>query len=443
MADNNAIQVTSIDDYTKEQLYDLAFFERVTHHYNWNWLRGRIVDCEQYGVTDFVFVHFDIKDFKVVNEIYGHSVGDNLLAKVCKVMRECDWVYCSCRCDNDNFAMMIHRMPDDKVYEKLMEMFGKMSFLDEDAGFPIFFRCGVASIENVRDYGATVTDMAKMAQREGVKANITEVRFYTDAMKEETLRSKFLKSELPRAFRENELMVYLQPKCDPANNELMGAEALIRWNYKHDKLLMPGEFVPYFEQEGTIEKIDRFVLEQVCINLEAWKKKGMKLIPISVNMSRAQLYNPLMIKHILAIVDKYDVDRSLIEFELTESLAYGDAEYLIRVMKQLRELGFGLSIDDFGTGYSSLSLLSSMPLTTLKIDKSFVDKLDHNEEGITDYIVQHILGLSKHLCVNSVAEGVETQYQKELLEKWGCDYIQGYYYYKPIPTDQFEKLMSR
>ncbi|MDO5154948.1 MAG: GGDEF domain-containing phosphodiesterase [Eubacteriales bacterium] len=434
--------ITSIDNFSKEQLFEMAFYEPVTHYYNWNWLRERLENFEKFGLSDFIFAHFDIKDFKMINEIYGHTVGDKVLIRMCDALSKCDWIYFSSRCDNDNFALMVKRMSDEEVRAKLQALFDSLSVLDEDSKYPIFYRCGVASVDNVGDYRATVTDLAKMAQRLGTKVNVTEIHFYTDEMKEKQMHSKLLKKDLTNALENDELIVYYQPKYEPVHNTLVGAEALIRWNYHHERMLPPGEFVPYFEQEGAIEKIDRFVLEQVCMKLEHWKQQGIKLVPISVNMSRAQLYSPLVIDNILAIVDRYDVERQYIEFELTESLAYGDVDYMIQVMKELRELGFLLSIDDFGTGYSSLSLLSNMPLTTLKIDKSFIDEIEMDEDGKVDYIVKNILGITKHLSIYSVAEGVETEDQKNLLKKWGCNYIQGYFYSRPIPVEEFEKFLE-
>ncbi len=432
-----------INKFTKEDLLTMAYFEPVTLFYNWNWMRERIAEPKKYGIDTFAFVHFDVKDFKVVNELYGHDVGDNLLRKVCDILDEQDWAYYCCRCDNDNFAMMVKKIPDDEIRARLEAMFKRMEFLDEDSSYPIYFRCGVASIDDVGAYGATITDLAKMAQNSGVKPNETEIKFYTDKMREEQLKGKMLQSDLDRALAAGEFIVYYQPKYRPSDNVLVGAEALIRWNYHHEGIIPPSEFIPYFEKEGVIGKLDRYVLESVCQRLEEWKREGYKLVPISVNMSRAQLYSPVLVRSIEDIVNKYDVDRKYIEFELTESLAYGDTVYLIQVMNNLREMGFMLSIDDFGTGYSSLNLLANMPLTTLKIDKSFIDGIGEDSNRRVNYIVRNILDTTKDLEISSIAEGVESETQKNLLRDWGVDSIQGFYYSKPIPVDQFEKLFSR
>lgn len=433
----------NIDDFSKDALFKLAYFEPVTNFYNWNWMLEKICNYDKYGIDDYIFVHFDIKDFKMINEIYGHEAGDNMLRKVCSILKDCDWVYFSCRCDNDNFAMMVHKMSNEDMWNKLDRMFKEMEYLDEDPSYPVYFRCGIASIEDIASYGSTVADLAKMAQHMGRKANETEINFYTNKMKEEQLRGKMLKKDLDRAMSEKELLVYYQPKYNPTTNELVGAEALIRWDYRHEQILPPMDFVPYFETEGTISRIDRYVLEQVCIKLEQWKAEGRCLVPISINMSRAQLYSPVLIETLLGIVNRYDVDRRYIEFELTESMAYYDSKYMISVMNRIRDLGFMLSIDDFGTGYSSLSLLANMPLTTLKIDKSFVDDIGYEGNDRSQYLVRNILDITKNFKIFSVAEGVETKEQKDILKDMGVDYIQGYYYSRPVPVADFEKLLKK
>lgn len=430
-----------IEKYSKEQLYELAFHERVTHYYNWSWMRERLTHFEDYGIRTFALVHFDIKDFKMINEIYGHTVADDVLRKVCQTMEKCSWAYFSCRCDNDNFAMMIEYDEEEVIRDRLMEMFSKMNRLDVDEKYTVFFRCGVAYISDVENYRVIITDMAKLAQRRGNNANATDINFYTDTMKDDQIKGKLIKNDLPRALANNELLVYFQPKYNPQNDEIVGAEALIRWNYHHEELWAPGRFVPYLENEGSIELIDYFVLEETCRQLETWKKENKKIIPISVNMSKILLRNQNVINKIMDTVSKYDVDTSMIEFEITETMAYDDQKYMLYIMEELRKCGFQLSLDDFGTGYSSLNMLSVMPITTLKIDKSFVDEIENPLDEKTKLIIQDVLSMSKHLNIKSVAEGVETENQKNLIKSWGCNSIQGYFYSKPLPVEEFEKLL--
>lgn len=434
-----------ISQYTKNELYNLAFFDSVTHYYNWNWMQDHIKNFEQYNIKDFSLVHFDVKDFKLINEIYGHSVGDKVLCNIVDALKNLDWCYFSCRCHNDNFAMMIPKYNQSEIINKLTSLFNSISSLPEDNDYTIFYRAGVASvnIDTIKQERITITDMAKMAQTLGTKTNETEIHFYTDSMKNEEFKGKLLKNDLHRAFNNNEFLVYYQPKYNPKTNKIAGAEALIRWNYKNKEIWTPNKFVPYLEKENVISKLDLFVLNEVCKKLEEWKHKNYNLIPISVNMSKTQLYSNNMLEQIINIVNNYDIDRKYVEFELTETMAYEDINYMISIMNQLRNEGFLLSMDDFGTGYSSLSLLSNMPLTGLKIDKSFIDELENTQStSKIKYIIKDIVNMAKHLKITSVAEGVETENQKNLIRDWGCNSIQGYFYSKPLPVIEFEKLLN-
>ncbi len=432
-----------MQQYDIETLYNLAYKDRVTNYYNWNWMDEKLTDYRDEGIESYGFVHFDLKDFKMINEIYGHVVGNHVLTRISEKLQEQSWIYFGARCDNDNFAMMTKEMEKEEFLLKLQTLFAEITEMDIIPGYKIYYRCGAVLAKDATGIGSMAADPAKLAQSQGKKPNGTEIFFYTDEMKEREIRGKKLKNELPDAIKNGELLVYLQPKYDANSETLIGAEALVRWFYKHEQLMAPGMFIPYLERDGAIEKIDQFVLDRVCYKLDLWKKAGKKLYPVSVNLSRLHLNNPDLVEILCGIVDKYDISHELIEFELTESAAYDNKEYLLTVMHQLRGHGFKLSMDDFGTGYSSLSLLKDMPLNVLKIDKSFVDDIDtYSEEHKERLIIKDIIGMTKHMNVDSLAEGVETFEQKELLKEWGCQFIQGYYYSKPIPMDEYELLLG-
>jgi EAL domain-containing protein (putative c-di-GMP-specific phosphodiesterase class I) len=285
-----------------------------------------------------------------------------------------------------------------------------------------------------------VADAAKMAQALGVTPNKTEVTIYTDKMHDDITWGNIIKAYVDTAIAEDEFRVYLQPKFDINREVIEGAEALIRWDYKGKGLLSPGRFVPFFERDGSIGKIDDIVLEKVCKALAQWKAEGKPLYPVSVNLSRKRLYDPNLIEHLVGIIDSHGVDHGLIDFELTESATYDNKVHMLRVLEDLRERGFKISMDDFGTGYSSLSLLTEMPLDTLKIDKSFVDKLGTDNEREQDIVViRLIIALAKDLGFVCLAEGAERKEQVDRLRELGCEVIQGYYYSKPISMDEFEE----
>jgi EAL domain-containing protein (putative c-di-GMP-specific phosphodiesterase class I) len=288
--------------------------------------------------------------------------------------------------------------------------------------------------------GNRVADAAKLAQKLGVNNNKTDIVVYTDKMHDDIVWSTFIKAYLDTAIANDEFVVYLQPKFDLAKEELQGAEALVRWNYKKKEILSPIRFIPFFEKDSSIGKIDEIVLVKVCKALSKWIKKGKKVFPISVNLSRKVLYNKNLLNRLTSIIDSYHIPHDLIDFELTESATYDNAEQMMQILKNIRECGFKISMDDFGTGYSSLSMLTEMPLDTLKIDKSFVDNVGTKREKESDVVViKHIISLAKELNFVCLAEGAEEKGQIDKLRELGCEVVQGYYFSKPMPIDEFEK----
>lgn len=430
-----------LEDYSKEELYHRAYYESVTDYYNWTWMWEKFTTYPLHGVKDYGFVHFDVKDFKMINELYNHEVGNSLLIRIAQnIEANKDWIYFGARCDNDNFALMIKDMPEEETRKKLTAFFDSMSRLDKDPSYQIFYRCGVVSMRYAMNTGNIVADCAKLAQTMGTDINVTEINFYTNDMHENALWGKQLKAYLDTAIRANEFVIFLQPKMDITTESVCGSEALVRWNYKHKELMSPFRFIPHLEMDDSIIKVDDVVLHRVCAKLKEWKEKGYPLYPVSVNLSRKHMEQPHLASHLAAIVDSYNVDHSLIEFELTETAAYDNQKYMVYIMNELRNKGFLISMDDFGTGYSSFSLLKDMPLDILKIDKSFVDLIEADKESDKiQVILRHIISMAKELGIHCIAEGAEEYAQVLTLRDLGCEMVQGYYYSKPIPTEEFEE----
>ena len=427
--------------FTRDYLYRTAFFDPITSHYNWNHLVAFLEMPMDKGISDYAFVHFDIKEFRVINEVYGHIAANRVLCNVVKAMNDADFVYASARCHNDNFAMMIKDMPEDEILSILGDFFERLSHLDADPNYRIYYRAGVVPMQRAMLSGNRVADAGKMAQALGTSHNNTEIIIYTDKMHNDISWGNYIKAYVETAIDQDEFVVFLQPKFDLKKNKVKGSEALIRWNYKNKEFLPPSRFIPFFEKDGSIGKIDDVVLKKVCESLSRWKREGKELYPVSVNLSRNRMYDKDLISHLSGIVDSYGVDHELIEFELTESATYDNMDHMLSVLEELRAKGFKISMDDFGTGYSSLSLLTRMPIDTLKIDKSFVDTINTKSMRKEDYIVvRHIIALAKELGFVCLAEGAENKEQVDRLYKMGCEVIQGYYFSKPIPIPQFESL---
>ena len=441
---NKVINEKSYSEVSKKELFDFAQKDFITNYYNWTFMNQKLSSFGKEGVTDYCFVHFNVKDFNMINELFNHQAGNNHLCAITERIEECkEWIYFGARCDNDNFALMIKDMPDDEIVEKLTDFFAPISYLKENPSYKIYYRCGVVTMMNCLNSGRRVSDYAKIAQSLGKKNNQTEIVFYTKEMHDKVMYSKQIKAYLDTALRNEEFFIYLQPKINVETNTLEGAEALVRWNFKTKEILSPAKFIPYFETDDSISKIDTFVLKTVCKKLNEWKKQGLMLCPISVNLSRKQIEKINIVEHIREIVDSYEVNHSLIDFELTESAAIDNTESIQGILGNLKSLGFKISVDDFGTGYSSFSLLKDIPCDTLKIDKSFVDNVVSSDvDGVVfkdNVIIKHIISLTQELGYKCIAEGAETKEQVERLKEMGCKVVQGYYFSKPIPMEEFEK----
>ncbi len=439
--DDRAIHIMNndISKFEKENLYKSAFIDSITGNYNWNHLEAYLEVPADMGITDYAFAHFDVKEFRVINEAYGHIAANKVLSNIVKAINEVDFILASGRCHNDNFAIILKDMPEDELIKKLKDFFEKLSFLEEDPNYKIYYKCGLVPMQRAMLSGNRVADFAKMAQSLATNQKQTEIIIYTDKMHDDLSWGNYIKAYVETAIEKDEFIVYLQPKFDINKEHIKGAEALIRWNYKNKEFLPPSRFIPFFEKDGSIAKIDDIVLKKVCQALVKWKSEGKPLYPVSVNLSRSRMYDENLIDNLVSIVDKYSVDHSLIDFELTESATYDNKEHMISILKELRHRGFKISMDDFGTGYSSFSLLTQMPIDTLKIDKSFVDNVATEHEQEKDIIVlRHIIALAKELGFTCLAEGAESKNQVDRLRSLGCEIIQGFYYSKPIPIAEYD-----
>jgi len=440
--DDRAVHIMNDDfsKFEKEDLYKSAFTDLITGNYNWNHLEAYLEVPADKGINDYAFAHFDVKEFRVINEAYGHIAANKVLKNIVKAMKEADFILESGRCHNDNFAMLLKDMPENQLIQKLKDFFEKISVLEEDPNYKIYYKCGLVPMQRTILSGNRVADFAKMAQALATNQKQTEIIIYTDKMHDDFSWGNYIKAYVETAIEQDEFMVYLQPKFDITREHIKGAEALIRWNYKNKEFLPPYRFIPFFEKDGSIAKIDDIVLKKVCQALAKWKSEGKPLYPVSVNLSRSRMYDERLIDNLVSIVDHYGVDHDLIDFELTESATYDNMEHMINVLNELRGRGFKISMDDFGTGYSSLSLLTQMPIDTLKIDKSFVDKVETAAEREEDIIVlRHIITLAKELGFACLAEGAESKNQVDRLRTLGCEIIQGYYYSKPIPIAEYDE----
>ena len=395
----------------------------------------------------YAYVSCDVADVKYVNEMYGYAYGNVALKHIASVfsgsLKKDELVS---RTTGDHFCMLLKYTSVKTLEKRILDMTERASVfpIDEMGGtHKAVFNCGVYLIHGDEDINM-IRARANAARNKTVSSFKTRINIYNEEDLTKELEAKELEADVVRAVQKRELEVYLQPKYDIESEEVIGAEALIRWNHPEKGMLSPNKFVPACEANGFICIIDFYVLEEVCKKLSEWKNEGKRLVKVSTNFSRLHLGNPDFVDRLIEVVKLYGLQPSNIEIELTESVAYEEMETLLKVMHQIKEAGFGLSMDDFGSGYSSLALLREMPVDVLKLDKGFLDGCNNKENASRDKrIVYHIISMAKDLEITVLAEGVETEQQKEFLKESHCDIIQGYYYAKPMPTDCFAKFLQR
>lgn len=424
----------------EEKMFALAYHDDLTQIHNWEWMQA-YMNASQETIQNKTMIIINIKDFKTVNALYGRDYGDAILREIALKLAEQSWAEAVARGSSDSFLMLVERCSFNSLKDNLTTMFNSLRKIDEDAN-PVYFRCGVVDILNplakVNCY--QLFDQLVDAMNEAFIPKKSEIIFYSETMRAEEEKNQRLREEFTGAMKDGEFEVFLQPKYSIKTGKLAGAEALIRWKYKKEEYISPGDFVPLFEQDGTVKEIDRFVFRRVCAQFALWKDLQLPLLPISVNLSRVQMDNENLVSELCSITEAYRVKKRLVQLEITESGYFQDMDQLIHVLDDLNEVGFELAMDDFGTGYSSFSLLKDMPLKVLKIDKSFVDKID-DRKG--QHIVKGIITMARHLNIECLAEGVETEEQYNILRDFDCDYIQGYYLARPMPVAQYEELLRR
>ena len=258
-------------------------------------------------------------------------------------------------------------------------------------------------------------------------------------IKESMLQKKQLSDQMDHAYRHHRFEVFYQPKYDAKTKELAGAEALVRWRKSDGTMVPPGMFIPLAEETNFVCKLDKYVFNEVCQAQRRWIDKGMKVVPVSVNLSRRHLNNPEFIDEYKTMLDAAGIPIECVELEITESAMYEKQEEFIKIMERLHEIGFAILMDDFGTGYSSLTMLKQIPIDVMKLDKSFVD--DYNDTK-GEQIIKCVTKMAQDLDISITAEGVETEEQYIFLKEIGCDMIQGYYFAKPMPEQDYEKCME-
>lgn len=380
----------------------------------------------------------DIENFKLINDVFGVKAGDSLLRGIGNAYAErLKGIGICGRLNSDQFVCLLkHR--DDYTDDMFIEASGLMNGLLDIHN--IVMKWGIYNVEDRSVPIEQICDRALLAAR-SIKGQYGKYfAIYDDTLRNQLLREQAITDSMESALSQNQFLVYLQPKYRIKDEALVGAEALVRWNHPVWGFLSPAEFIPLFEKNGFITRLDRFVWEKACAVLHDWDERGYYPMSVSVNVSRADIYNEDLADTLVTIIKKYDLDPSRIHLEITESAYTENPKQIIDTVTVLRELGFVIEMDDFGSGYSSLNMLNDMPIDILKLDMKFIrsEMAKPKSQGI----LQFIINLARWMNLSVVAEGVETKAQLLRLSEIGCDYVQGYYFAKPMPCQEFEGLLD-
>jgi len=448
--DNIEYYISVFSDISKlkeaeQQLWHLAHFDSLTGLANRKLLEKRVKQeisickrLQHYSALLFL----DLDEFKTVNDSLGHKMGDILLTEVAQCLkqelREEDIVS---RLGGDEFIILLTNLSADKektishvviVVDKILDALTRPFFVQQHE-LRISASIGITLLPN---QDSNVEQLLKQADTAmyAAKANGRNgYSFYYPEMQQKADTRLLLKKELHQALADNQFDLLYQPQYDK-NRKLLGCEALIRWHHPEKGTISPADFIPVAENNGLIIEIGEQIMAQACQQLIVWQQQGHHVPHLSINISPRQFVDKYFVEMVSAIVHRSDVNPQQIILEITEGLIVKDIRASIEKMNALKKLGFKFSIDDFGTGYSSLSYLTRLPIDELKIDRSFVCNIEKNPTDTV--IVDTIVAMAKHLHLNLVAEGVETEEQLRFLLNCGCQCFQGYYFCKPVPGNQ-------
>lgn len=379
------------------------------------------------------FVQFDICRFKIINDLYGERFGDEVLYWIREKLKElCNERQYFVNLRSDVFQVVTEYDELPELY-RMMEAMGRE--LEVYKAVKLQYSIGVYLVEDAGMELRQMEDRAAMARKAAKNSLLSEVVFYQEQFKTSLYNRKFVEDNIDIAIREGQLQMYLQPKYSISQNRIIGAEALVRWSHPQRGMIYPMEFLPVVEEDGFITKVDFYMWKKAGEFLGRCQKAGIRDCPLSVNLSRRHLQDREFMQVLEHIVEESGICKHLLELEITETME----EHVSQAAREMKEQGFKLLMDDFGSGYSSLNILLETPFDVLKLDRKFMENMMVSDKG--RLILEHIITMAEQLKLGLIAEGVETREQVEMLKQMGCDQVQGYYYAKPMPEEDFYRLL--
>lgn len=396
---------------------------------------------DQRAGANFAFIHFDIDRFRIINTLYGSKEGDRLIHFVAGAIRKVMTAYgrgTYGRLGGDVFGMCVPYEDGAAIYHILEGI--RAEIRKHSVHYYLETCAGIYLVDDPDMEVAAMHDNAEIAAAQCKGQYMVHDVLYTEEIGQKVLREQHIIDEMDAALAEQQFIVYFQPKYQLKKMAPYGAEALVRWKKPSGEIVLPNEFIPIFERNGFITKLDYYVWEKVCQFIDSELSQGRNPAPISVNVSRVNLYNPDFMDSLIDLIHRYHIPPHYLNLELTESVFSEDAELIQRAVNYLHDAGFTILMDDFGSGYSSLNILKDVDLDVLKIDMKFFSKGNTAEKGAK--IIEAVIRMAESLDMMVIAEGVEEKHQVDFLNDLGCDYIQGYYFGRPMSQDQYEKLTN-
>ena len=393
----------------------------------------------RYGV-EYCIVCMDISCFKIINDLFHVDTGNVILRAAGDYFKTSlnPRTSISCRADADHFILCIPsaELEIDKIIKDLDERIQSLHISHN-----ILFFAGIYTVENINLPINQMCDRASMALRRIKGSYLTRYAYYDAKMRDQMIEELLISGNLEIALLEHQFTIFLQPIFDPRRNIVVSAEALVRWFHPVHGMVSPGKFIPVCERNGFIVRLDRFVWEEVCRFQRKRLDEKKTIVPISVNLSRLNFYSLDLPDFLTSLMEKYELEPWMLKLEVTES-AYTDNQLqLLDMISTFKGLGFSVLMDDFGSGYSSLNMLKDMPLDTLKVDMAFIRELEKSKRVAV--ILKFIVELAEELGMSVVVEGVETQKQCDYVASLGEVAIQGYFFSRPLPIPDYEKLLDK
>ncbi len=421
------------------KLYKVAYIDPITLLGNALYFKENGSIYLQNPVKNKYIITLDINKFKALNNIYGYEFCNRILKtlgeNLSKILPSNN---ITCRISNDVFATLFSYSKN--INQLLDNIFHNVSKLNiNETELHVNLAIGVYKLKQNDIDINKVLDKSYMARSKIKGLYDANYYIFDDVLENQLVEEQKIESCMEQALKDNEFEVFYQPKVFTNTEKIAGAEALIRWR-RNGEIIPPNKFIPLFEKNKFITKLDFYIFEQVCKDLACWKEKYDFIPKVSINVSKEHFINENFIQDYVKITEHYHLDRSQIDLEITESATIDANIDILKILNNIKAQGFTISIDDFGTGYSSLSMLQNMPIDIIKIDKIFIDKADLSNH---DNIINYIMFLANRLGVKTIIEGVETQEQTKFIREIKCDMIQGYYYSKPISKEDFENYFNQ